>query len=186
LYGADIPFFSGIAGVHSRSFRNSQTHNSTTVRIPIGYWAYSLQEDEPYTQGAAPYIDAAIDWARGTGLKIWIDLHGVLGSQNGFDNSGHKIAAPGWQQRHKIAQALSVLETITAKYAQPAYQDVLVTIELLNEPLSSELNLDELEQFYRDGQARAVSDTPVMLHDGFVSPSSWNGFLEWLPVGIRQ
>lgn len=72
-----------------------------------------------------------------------------------------------------------MLQNITTKYAQPAYQDVVVAIELLNEPLSSELNFDELKQFYRDGfdQVRAVSDTPVMLHDGFVSPSTWNGFL---------
>lgn len=150
-----------------------------TVRIPIGYWAYALEDGEPYTQGAAPYIDAAIDWARGTGLKIWIDLHGAPGSQNGFDNSGHRIATPGWQQGDTVAQTLAVLETITAKYAQPSYQDVVVAIELLNEPLSSELNFDTLKQFYRDGygQVRAVSDTTVMLHDGFVSPKTWNGFL---------
>jgi glucan 1,3-beta-glucosidase len=112
-------------------------------------------------------------------LKIWIDLHGAPASQNGFDNSGQKLSTPGWQSGDTVAQTLSVLQNITTKYAQPEYQDVVVAIELLNEPLSSELNFDELKQFYRDGfdQVRAVSDTPVMLHDGFVSPSSWNGFL---------
>lgn len=150
-----------------------------TVRIPIGYWAYALYDGETYTQGAATYLDAAIDWARATGLKIWIDLHGAPGSQNGFDNSGHRISTPGWQQGDTVAQTLAVLETITAKYAQPSYQDVVVAIELLNEPLSSELNEDGLKQFYRDGfgQVRAVSDTPVVLQDGFQPPPSWNGFL---------
>jgi glucan 1,3-beta-glucosidase len=150
-----------------------------TVRIPIGYWAYSLDSGEPYTQGAAPYIDAAVDWARATGLKIWIDLHGAPGSQNGFDNSGHRISTPGWQSGNTVKQTLAVLETITQKYAQPSYQDVVVAIELLNEPLGSALNYDELRQFYRDGfgQVRAVSDTPVMLHDAFNAPSTWNGFL---------
>lgn len=150
-----------------------------TVRIPVGYWAYSLDAGEPYTQGAAPYIDAAVDWARATGLKIWIDLHGAPGSQNGFDNSGHRISRPGWQGGNTVKQTLAVLETITQKYVQPSYQDVVVAIELLNEPLSSELNYDTLKQFYRDGfgQVRAVSDTPVMLHDGFNAPSTWNGFL---------
>ena len=151
-----------------------------TVRIPIGYWAYALEDAEPYTQGAAPYIDAAIDWARGTGLKIWIDLHGAPGSQNGFDNSGHRLDQPGWQDGDTVAQTLAVLETITQKYAQPAYRVVVVAIELLNEPLTSELNsYSELKQFYRDGfdQVRAVSDTPVMLQDGFNAPSTWNGFL---------
>ena len=81
--------------------------------------------------------------------------------------------------RRHVAQTLSVLRNITTEYGQRQYQDVVVALELLNEPLSSELNYNELQQFCRDGfeQARAVSDTPVMLHDGFNSPSSWNGFL---------
>lgn len=56
---------------------------------------------------------------------------------------------------------------------------MIAAIELLNEPLGSELNMDELTQFYRDGfgQVRAVSDTPVMIHDAFESPSEWNGVL---------
>jgi glucan 1,3-beta-glucosidase len=137
-----------------------------------------LVAGESYTQGAAVYIDAAVDWARGTGLKIWIDLHGAPGSQNGFDNSGHRTT-PEWQNGDTIAETLSVLETITVKYAQPQYQDVIAGIELLNEPLSPVLNFDDLKQFYRDGfgQVRAVSDTTVILHDGFVPPSTWNGFL---------
>jgi glucan 1,3-beta-glucosidase len=150
-----------------------------TVRIPIGYWAYALEDGETYTQGAAPYLDAAVDWARALGLKIWIDLHGAPGSQNGFDNSGHRVSYPGWQQGDTVAQTLQVLSMISTKYAQPQYQDVIVAIELLNEPLSPELNFDVLKQFYRDGfdQVRQTSDTPVVLHDGFVPPSIWNGFL---------
>jgi glucan 1,3-beta-glucosidase len=150
------------------------------VRIPIGYWAYNtLENGETYTQGAALYIDSAIGWARSTGLKVWIDLHGAPGSQNGFDNSGQRLAKPGWQSGDSVGQTLSVLQTISNKYAQIQYQDVVVAIELLNEPLSSELNFDDLKTFYRNGfdQVRDVSDTPVMLHDGFVSPSTWNGFL---------
>ncbi|TVY48691.1 Glucan 1,3-beta-glucosidase [Lachnellula occidentalis] len=151
-----------------------------TVRIPIGYWAYAnLENGETYTPGAAPYIDAAIDWARGTGLKIWIDLHGAPASQNGFDNSGQKMDKPMWQSGDTVAQTLSVLQTISNKYAQTQYQDVVVAIELLNEPLSSELNFDDLKDFYRSGfdQVRSVSDTTVMIHDGFVTPSTYNGFL---------
>ncbi|TAQ85319.1 hypothetical protein B7494_g6357 [Chlorociboria aeruginascens] len=159
-----------------------------TVRIPIGYWAYLLEDGEPYTQGAAVYIDAAIDWARGTGLKIWIDLHGAPGSQNGFDNSGHRLGnptapgTPGWQQGDTVQQTLAVLQIITAKYAQPEYQDVISGIELLNEPLSPSLNFADLQQFYMDGfgQLRAQSeygDMTVVLQDGFAAPSRWNGVL---------
>ncbi|KAI0996515.1 Glucan 1,3-beta-glucosidase [Podosphaera aphanis] len=150
-----------------------------TVRIPIGYWAFATVPGEPYTQGAAPYLDAAIDWARATGLKVWIDLHGAPGSQNGFDNSGHFVTNPGWQTGDNVATTVSVLSTISVKYAQPEYQDVVVGIELLNEPFSPKLNLDGIKQFYRDGfrQVRVISDTPVIIHDAFVAPKELNGVL---------
>lgn len=148
-----------------------------TVRIPIGYWAYN-NYGEPYSSGAAVYIDAAIDWARALGLKIWIDLHGAPGSQNGFDNSGHR-GGIGWQQGDTVGQTLQVLSAISSRYAQPQYQDVIVAIELLNEPFGWSLNQDNLKQFYRDGfnQVRQTSDTPVALSDAFFPPSQWNGFL---------
>lgn len=112
-------------------------------------------------------------------MKIWIDLHGSPGSQNGFDNSGHKVNTPGWQQGDTVAQTLEVIANITSKYAQSSYQDVVVGIELINEPLSSSLNLTTLQQYYRDGfdLTRDVSDTVVILQDGFNAPNTWNGFL---------
>ncbi|KAI9648611.1 glucan exo-1,3-beta-glucosidase [Ciborinia camelliae] len=152
------------------------------VRIPIGYWAYALYGNETYTQGAAPYLDAAIDWARGAGLKVWIDLHGAPLSQNGFDNSGHRIsspAKPGWQQGDSVEQTLCILNTIMTKYAQKKYQDVVIGIELLNEPANWNLDFNKLVQFYRDGyaQARAVSDTVIVIHDAFLETSKWNNIL---------
>ncbi len=46
------------------------------VRIPIGYWAITPLDGEPYVQGQISYMDQAIGWARDAGLKIMIDLHG--------------------------------------------------------------------------------------------------------------
>ena len=48
-----------------------------TVRIPIGYWAFQKYEGDPYIMGAQMYLDQGIEWARQTGLKVWIDLHGM-------------------------------------------------------------------------------------------------------------
>lgn len=130
-------------------------------------------------QGAAPYLDTAIDWARALGLKVLIDLHGAPGSQNGFDNSGQRLSTPTWTSGATISQTLQVLSTIAQKYAQPQYHDVIVGIQILNEPLIPRLDEATVRQFYRDayGQVRAVSDTPVVLHDGFLPTSAWNTFL---------
>ncbi len=150
-----------------------------TVRIPIGYWAFKKFENDPYVQGAAPYLDTAIGWARSAGLKVWIDLHGAPGSQNGFDNSGQKTDTPLWTQGNTVAHTVEVLEQISNKYAQPEYQDVVVAIQLLNEPLSDKVDGQKLRDFYREGysKVRDVSDTPVVLSDGFQGTAAWKGFL---------
>lgn len=47
------------------------------VRIPVGYWAVDdLSNDTPYVSGQLDHLDNAIGWARATGLKVMIDLHG--------------------------------------------------------------------------------------------------------------
>lgn len=149
------------------------------VRIPVGFWAYD-NADTPYASGAAPYIDKAIGWARQCSLKVIIDLHGAPGSQNGFDNSGHRIPKPLWQTGNYVQRTLGVLKTIQTKYGASSYDDVIAGIELLNEPLTQELNLNEVKQFEREGynQQRQASQTRVVvIQDGFQQPDSYNGWL---------
>lgn len=148
------------------------------VRIPVGYWSF-VEPWGPYAQGAAPYLDSAIDWARQTGLKVVIDLHGAPKSQNGFDHSGQKLASPGWGDADSLSYTHTVLKQIEEKYAKPELQDVVVAIQFLNEPFLSKLNPETVKQFYRDAfyNLREISDTPAMLHDGFWDPVWLNGFL---------
>lgn len=54
--------------------------------MPIGYWAWEVGPGEPYIQGQLPYLRNAVNWARDHGLKVIIDLHGVPGSQNGYEH----------------------------------------------------------------------------------------------------
>ena len=143
-------------------------------------WAYQKFGNDPYIQGAAPYMDKAIDWARQTGLKVWIDLHGAPGSQNGFDNSGQRTNNPSWTKGDTTKQTLEVIQQISNKYAKADYQDVVVAIELLNEPLPDKLSgTDAVVQFSKDGygEVRSVSDTPVVVHDAFQPGSFWNNIL---------
>ena len=48
------------------------------VRIPIGYWAVAPLQGDPYVQGQLPILDQAIQWARGAGIKVLLDLHGGM------------------------------------------------------------------------------------------------------------
>jgi glucan 1,3-beta-glucosidase len=166
--------------VRWEDFNKIKQSGFNVVRIPVGYWAYNTF-GSPFVSGSNVYIDAAIDWARSLDLKIIIDLHGAPGSQNGYDNSGQRTDNPQWTTGDNVSKTLQVLKTISQKYAQTSYQDVVIGIELLNEPALylPQVNYDATKQFYRDGfyQTRDTSDTPVIIHDGFRAPNTWNGFL---------
>lgn len=174
------------AFVRLSDFQRIEDAGFNLVRIPIGYWAFGLLESEPYTPGAAQYLDTAIGWARNTSLKVLIDLHGAPGSQNWFDHSGHRLARPGWQSGNNVEVTLEVLKIISTKYAAPEYEDVIAGIELLNEPLSSMLDYAKLRQFYQDGynQTRETGDTPVIIHDAFIPPQNWDILDEEAPRNL--
>lgn len=149
------------------------------VRIPIGFWAFD-NAGSPYARGAAAYLDKAVGWARRTGAKVVVDLHGVQGSQNGFDNSGHRIPRPLWQTGEHVGKSLETLKIIQRKYGAAEYDDVIAGIELVNEPLIAELDFDKVKQYERRGykQQRDVSDSRVVvIQDGFVEPRAYNGWL---------
>lgn len=87
----------------------------------------------------------------------------------------------GWGTGSTVSDTRSVIQQIANKYAQKEYQDVVVAIETLNEPLATSISggPDTVVQFDKDayGDIRAVSDTEVMLHDAFQTGTFWNNVL---------
>lgn len=150
------------------------------VRIPVGYWAFVAIEGDPYVQGQEKYLDRAIEWARSAGLKVWVDLHGVPGSQNGFDNSGQRDK---WDflNGNNVDIAIKVLEYIAEKYGGPKYSEVVTAIQLVNEPLAPAIGIDGVKSFYNRGydtvrsKSRSVG---VSIHDAFQANAYWNGFFD--------
>lgn len=149
-----------------------------------GYWAFKKYQQDPYILDAQQdHLDQAIDWARQTGLKVWVDLHGAPRSQNGFDNSGQRVDTPGWTSDDSVAHTQDVIQMIATKYADPSYADVVVGIELLNEPLMANLpgGRGATQQYYQFGfdavRGVAGSSAMVVIQDGFANPPTWNGFL---------
>jgi len=59
------------------------------LRLPLGDW--TLRQYGPYvgcTDGADEKVQWLLDTAHKYNLKVLLDVHGVKGSQNGYDNSG--------------------------------------------------------------------------------------------------
>nr|AGC67022.1 exo-1,3-beta-glucanase [Wickerhamomyces anomalus] len=145
------------------------------VRIPIGYWAFQLLDNDPYVQGQESYLDQALEWAKKYDIKVWIDLHGAPGSQNGFDNSGLRDSYE-FQNGDNTQVALDVLQYISNKYGGSDYGDVVIGIELLNEPLGSVLDMGKLNDFWQPGYhnlRNTGSSQNVIIHDAF---QTWDYF----------
>jgi glucan 1,3-beta-glucosidase len=147
------------------------------LRIPIGFWAYD-NANTPYLKGQDAYLEKAIGWARTHKMYVWVDCHGSPGSQNGFDNSGH-AGSVDWQQQSNLDRSISVLKTIAAKYGAQEYADVVVGIELTNEPISYGNNKFSVTQQWAQDAYKAVKaqvkneNLVVVMHDAFEGASQW-------------
>lgn len=145
------------------------------VRIPVGYWAFQKYPGDTYIQGAKDYLAQALDWASQTGLNVWIDLHGAPLSQNGFDNSGHRIDNPQFTTGDTIGFTAGVIGQIASEFgSHPA----VAGIELVNEPLMPVLpgGRDSVTNYnYAAGPGAEGSGKAVIISDGFDAPNTWNG-----------
>jgi len=59
------------------------------IRLPIGDW--TLKQYGPYqgcTDGASEYVRWLLETAEKYNIKVLLDVHGVRGSQNGYESSG--------------------------------------------------------------------------------------------------
>lgn len=178
------------------------------LRIPIGFWAYD-NDDTPYQKGADACLEKAIEWARNCGMYVWVDLHGSPGSQNGrhfpprrpshftipdikvlieapgFDNSG-KAGEVNWQQPENLARSISVLKTMAAKYGQAKYADVVVGLELVNEPISWDNNkFNTTQAWAQDAYAAVKAEAEneslvIVVHDAFEGAGVWTDVAEKL------
>ncbi|KAN0117972.1 exo-1-3-beta-glucanase [Russula decolorans] len=154
------------------------------VRIPIGYWAYEVASGEPYIQGQREYLLKATDWAGKHGLKVIIDLHGVPGSQNGFDNSGHRMPYPQWQSNPaNVDRSNRILKRIASDFSNNP--DVVPVIAPLNEPAGflGQQILDVTRQYWRESYESIrysngqQSNVVTLIHDAFQPLSYWTNFM---------
>ncbi|KZP25282.1 glycoside hydrolase family 5 protein [Athelia psychrophila] len=155
------------------------------VRLPIGYWAFEVGAGEPYIQGQLPYLKKAITWAGNHDLKVIVDLHGVPGSQNGFDNSGQRMPTPMWHTNStNVARSNAIIKTIANMFKDET--SVVPIIAPLNEPAGFDSGvLPVTKQFWDDSYGNIrypygsskQSNTLVLIHDAFQTLSYWKGFM---------
>ncbi|EPQ27082.1 uncharacterized protein PFL1_05366 [Pseudozyma flocculosa PF-1] len=159
------------------------------VRIPIGFWAIETLDNEPFLpQVSWTYLLRAIGWARKYGLRINLDLHATSGSQNGYNHSGRLgkvnflMGPMGYANGQRT---LAYIERIAEFISQPSVRNVVPMLSVVNEPLVLQIGEEAARAWYSAVYQRVRSITGegrgkgpyLVIHDGFLSLSSWNGFL---------
>ncbi|AET40316.1 glucan exo-1,3-beta-glucosidase Ecym_5578 [Eremothecium cymbalariae DBVPG len=169
-------------------------HGFNLVRIPIGYWAWKKQGTvdqyvnnitfyDPYVGGLQlDYFENALRWCKEAGLKAWIDLHTAPGSQNGFDNSGQRLLNEdlGWLAKNTTKELThAILRNIFDEYVDGKWKDVIVGVEIINEPMGHILGIENVIEFYNE----TINDyldtgkkTPLVIQEAFQDVGFWNDY----------
>ena len=173
------------------------------VRLPIGDW--TLDPYGPYIgcmDGAEDKVQWMLDTCAKYNITVWLDVHAVKGSQNGFDNSGKTSlvewinathfshwdnAQANWMGQWNITTgkydhinfdhlewSLAVSEKLLKRWGS---HSAMKAFEPVNEPWWNS-DIDVLKAFYKRVRPMVQKLSPqsyFVFHDAFIySPDTWN------------
>lgn len=155
------------------------------VRIQYSYWAIKTYDDDPYVARISwRYLLRAIEYCRKYGLRVKLDLHGLPGSQNGWNHSGRQgkidwlAGANGHLNRQR---SLELHDQLSKFFAQDRYKNVVTIYGLVNEPLMLSLPVEPVLNWTKEA-ARLVQRNGysgwIVFHDGFLTLSRWYKMLQ--------
>lgn len=155
------------------------------VRIPFSYWAVTTYDGDPYVRRVSwRYLLRGIEWCRKHGLRVNLDLHGVPGSQNGWNHSG-RLGAIGWLQGPEGAlngqRTLDIHGQLSLFFAQERYRNIVTIYGLVNEPKLMSLPV----QAVLDWNDKAIAIVRkngmkqyIAFGDGFLGLNKWNNMFK--------
>ncbi|KAK0377747.1 beta-glucosidase 6 [Colletotrichum paranaense] len=154
------------------------------VRIPFNYWAVEVYDGDPYLfRTSWRYLLRGIEWARKYGLRVNLDVHGLPGSQNGWNHSGRQ-GAIGWLNGTDGAtnaqRSLDMHDRLSKFFAQDRYKNIIAFYGLANEPRNVDLNNADVvswtAQAYKLVKGNGIGGV-VVFGDGFMGLANWQGKL---------
>jgi glucan 1,3-beta-glucosidase len=154
------------------------------VRIPFSYWAIVTYDGDPYVfRTSWRYLLRGIEWARKHGLRINLDVHGLPGSQNGWNHSGRQ-GTIGWLNGTdgtlNAQRSLDIHNQLSQFFAQDRYKDIVAFYGLVNEPRMTALVTSDVLNWtasaYEIVKNNGVN-AYVVFGDGFEGLANWQGKL---------
>lgn len=155
------------------------------VRIPYSYWAVKTYDGDPYVfRTSWRYLLRGIEWARKHGLRINLDLHGLPGSQNGWNHSGRQGLIRwlnGTDGDLNKQRSLDVHNSLSQFFAQDRYKNLVAFYGLANEPKMIALDVSKVDAW--TGEAFELVrnngiEAYVVFGDGFLGLENWQGKLQ--------
>ncbi|UZJ54291.1 hypothetical protein CBS101457_003611 [Exobasidium rhododendri] len=156
-----------------------------SVRIPIGYWAFvPVVSGEPYLaqSGQTEQLQKVLGWLYDRGMYAMIDLHGMPGSQNGDQSSGHNTTNPTWFTDANIGYSYTVLNATIAWIQASNYSSVVHSVCPVNEPhgYSDTTKLATITSYYESAYTMLKNAGLIMMfHNAFATDpmSYWQSFV---------
>ncbi|KAI7899033.1 glycoside hydrolase superfamily [Cokeromyces recurvatus] len=158
------------------------------VRIPVGHWAISVTDDEPYVPDLSwRYLLKGIEWARKYGLRVMVELHTAPGSQNGWNHSGRQGSIgflKGTNGTTNAKRTTKIVSDMVEFFNLPEWSNVVTLFGVLNEPAMMSIPPEQVKKWYHtvyDQIRKALKETlgPLLsFHDGFMPLNQWAGFFK--------
>ncbi|KAI1867277.1 uncharacterized protein JN550_007008 [Neoarthrinium moseri] len=154
------------------------------VRIPYSYWAVQTYDGDPYVfRTSWRYLLRGIEWARKHGIRVNLDLHGIPGSQNGWNHSG-RLGVIGWLNgtdgELNRQRSLDVHDRLSKFFAQDRYKNVVTFYGLANEPRMVNLAAADVISWTTDAYKLVRGNgvnANIVFGDGFMGLANWQGRL---------
>ena len=171
--------------VSEQTFKDIADAGLDHVRIPFSYWAIAVYENDPYVfRTSWRYLLRGIEWARKHGLRVNLDVHGLPGSQNGWNHSGRQGAInwlSGANGAENAQRSLEMHDQLSKFFAQPRYKNIIAFYGLCNEPKMTSLKVEDVENW--TGEAHSIIRNNgiaayIVFGDGFMGLENWQGKLQ--------
>lgn len=175
--------------VTEQTFKEIRDAGLDHIRIPYSYWAVQTYDDDPYLFRISwRYLLRGIEWARKYGLRVNLDLHGLPGSQNGWNHSG-RLGPIGWLNGTNgdlnAQRSLDVHDRLSKFFAQDRYKNIIAFYGLANEPQMVQLSASAVvawtEKAFQLIRANGLTWAKVVFGDGFMGLTHWQGLLAGHP-----
>ncbi|KAK0530254.1 hypothetical protein OC834_003378 [Tilletia horrida] len=163
-----------------------------SVRIPFPHFAFpdAIEDNIPYfSLNRLDKLKEGVLLAKKYGLKVWISLHSLPGSQNGYDSSG-RIGPAKWATSPEYTTlSKRAFNHLVSIFSQEPYASAVLAIEPANEPTAAQDDdiLQTLRNFYplafdlfhSAKQRNLAVGAPASNQLMFAAHDGWKGMRYW-------